>query len=163
MQKRKKTCKCVLMLLVVISMMFSFMPYEAKADANDVPGIVNGTVYYIENIYNGNDVKTDDALRIWVASEGCITAVSEFNRNCYDGCEINTQQCNKAKAVAIDNLNKKLDAKVSYSEIDGYLSKNDDGELVYVIVVKIMIPAGNESSVVQIERDRSNNQIDERN
>ncbi len=99
-----------------------------------------------------NDVKTDDVLRIWVASEGCITAVSEFNRNCYDGCEINTQQCNEAKAVAIDNLNKKLDAKVSYSEIDGYLSKNDDGELVYVIVVKIMIPAGNESSVVQIER-----------
>ncbi len=59
MQKRKKTCKCVLMLLVVISMMFSFMPYEAKADANDVPGIVNGTVYYIKNIYNGKylDVK----------------------------------------------------------------------------------------------------------
>ena len=59
MAKRKKASKYVLAFLLVLSMMFSFIPHVAKADTNDVPGIVNGTVYYIKNIYNGKylDVK----------------------------------------------------------------------------------------------------------
>lgn len=59
MAKRKKVSKYVLAFLLVLSMMFSFIPHVAKADTNDVPGIVNGTVYYIKNIYNGKylDVK----------------------------------------------------------------------------------------------------------
>lgn len=98
-----------------------------------------------------NDVKTDDVLRIWVNSEGVLTAVSEFNRERYALCNVTVQKCAEARKRAIDEFSVS-NPDVDYAEADSFLSQNDEAEWVYVIFIDIKVPCDKGTYVVQRER-----------
>lgn len=98
-----------------------------------------------------SEIKTDDVLRVWVDSEGHLTAVSEFNRERYDKCSVTIQQCTEARKKAIDEFNRAKKCN-DYAEVDCFLSQNDDAEWIYVIVLDVKIPCDKDMYVVQRER-----------
>lgn len=98
-----------------------------------------------------NDVKTDDVLRVWVDSEGHITAISEFNRERYSKCSITVQQCTEARRKAINEYNRKK-LYDDYTEVDCFLSENDDAKWIYVIVIDVKVPCDEDMYVLQRER-----------
>ncbi len=111
MKKRKKTCCFVMMVLVVIAVIFSFLPQEAKADSNDVPGIVNGAVYYIKNVYNGKylDVKngTDaNGTDVWTYTFNATAAQRwRAERNSDGSYTFYSKKSNSGRVLDITNGN----------------------------------------------------------
>ena len=111
MAKPKNTCIFILMLLVIISTTFSLTPYAAMADANDVPGIISGTVYYIKNIYNGKylDVKngTDaNGTDVWTYTFNATPAQKwRAVRNTDGSYTFYSMKSNSGRALDVTNGN----------------------------------------------------------
>ena len=101
-----------------------------------------GGYYDIEFSYVINGYKTNDIFRLWINTEGKITAFSEFNHNLYDNYQLEYEDYEKAKSLLTDKIDENVN---DYTIFDSYITTDKDNHLILVMLVDIKCCADNGS------------------
>ncbi|MBR7020665.1 MAG: hypothetical protein IKI15_06385, partial [Lachnospiraceae bacterium] len=85
--------------------------------------------------------KSDEIVRLWIDLQGNINAYSDFNQNRYGMVSVTPEKLAEAQKKLMDLLETKYADSGKEVEVNStYVSKNDAGETVLVMMVVIKEP-----------------------